>query len=643
MHSTWRRMWWLLGATPSAAFAQAQVDPAALPGGFDAHGFQLVAHDADLRDPLTVQRPGAFTQWDWFVSALGEYAKAPLVLAQQPTGGGEPVDVPLVDNLVAFNLSAGVAVHDHLRFDVVAPVYGLTTGSDLTSEPPAMGDVRLSAMAVMLRPRHVTGGGGPGLGVVGFVDLPSGNSGRFLGAGAVRGGARLTGTVEVERFTWSADVGGAFGPRLEGLQNVEGADQLIAATGFGLLASDTVGFTLEAVARPPLEASQFEGATTAFPAEGLLSMRYRSPSGGHLTFGGAAGLTDGPGVAAFRVFVGGGFGAQEPPRPPDFDPIGALRTTDACPLEAEVVNGWKDDDGCPDQLAALVVDVRYQGASRAADAEVSGPNGPSMQRIPPQGLSIDAVPGSRWQVRANAGCLTGVGEAVANEQGAQLIVELQPIFDAKVDVLVKGSDGMPLPTAEVRWQSETPECAPAFALGVDSGGQVVQRIANGTHRLVVSAPGHTVHEEEVTLRPGDDKRIEVQLGAARIEISKTAIKILEKVQFETAKAVIKPESFSLLDEVAAVILTNPDLGRVEVGGHTDNRGSDTYNQTLSEQRAQSVREFLIGKGIPADRLLAVGSGESRPLDTNRTEEGREVNRRVEFNLIDAKDDAGGAP
>ena len=112
------------------------------------------------------------------------------------------------------------------------------------------------------------------------------------------------------------------------------------------------------------------------------------------------------------------------------------------------------------------------------------------------------------------------------------------------------------------------------------------------------------------------------------------IKILEKVQFEFGKAVIKPDSFDLLNQVAAVIVTNPDVGRVEVAGHTDNKGSDEFNQTLSEDRANSVREYLVAHGVAAERLISKGYGETRPLDTNKTEAGREVNRRVEFNLID---------
>ncbi len=636
----------LLVAITMSAHAQTTTttgtgDTSAATGGFDAHGFKLAAFDADIRDPLSLQRPGVFSQGDWFVSGLAEYAKSPLVQVLQPSSGAPATEVPLVDNLLVMNVSAGVAAHDRLRFDLLAPVHGLSTGPDASTEGPAMGDLRLSAMGVLLRPKHQQGGGGGGIGVTGFLDLPTGTRSRFLGDGVVSGGGVLSGTGEAQRVTFTGQVGAEFRQKLEGLDNVEGADRLVTGAALGFVATDTVGITFEAISRPSLEQATFTATTTSPPTEGIASLRYHAPTGGHFTFGGAMGITDGPGVPAFRVFVGGGFGKQEPPLPPDFDPVGELSATDLCPTEPETVNGWKDDDGCPDTLAALLIDVRYQGQSREADAEVTGPKGTQMQRVPASGLSVDAVPGSSWSVRATSGCLAGTADAVAAESGAQLVVELQPIYDAQVEVVVTDTEGVVLPEAQVLWTSQAAECVPAEPMVVDAAGAAVQRVANGTHVLKVTATGYKLHEEEVTLRPAEVKRIEVQLGAARIQVEKKQIKILEKVQFETAKAVIKPESFALLNEVAAVIITNPDLGRVEVSGHTDNRGSDTYNQTLSEQRAASVREYLIGQGVAAERLLAVGYGETKPIDTNRTPEGREVNRRVEFNLIDVADDDGG--
>ncbi|MEN8719821.1 MAG: OmpA family protein, partial [Oceanococcaceae bacterium] len=71
---------------------------------------------------------------------------------------------------------------------------------------------------------------------------------------------------------------------------------------------------------------------------------------------------------------------------------------------------------------------------------------------------------------------------------------------------------------------------------------------------------------------------------------------------------------------------------VEVAGHTDSIGGDAFNQQLSQRRAEAVRQYLIGKGISAERLTAVGYGESEPKATNDNEEGRELNRRVELRI-----------
>ncbi|MCA9494241.1 MAG: OmpA family protein [Myxococcales bacterium] len=207
-------------------------------------------------------------------------------------------------------------------------------------------------------------------------------------------------------------------------------------------------------------------------------------------------------------------------------------------------------------------------------------------------------------------------------------------MDAKVLVEAVGEDDLPVQNATSRWVSANPECVPTGLTLSDDRGMIAHEIAHGTHKLVVTAPERMVVEQDVVLVPGDDKVIRVRLGTSKIVVEKEQIRILEKVQFETAKAVIRPESFGLLDEVAAVILANPDLGRVEVAGHTDDRGSDAYNQKLSEDRARSVAEYLAGKGIDPARLVSVGYGETRPLETNRTTTGREANRRVEFNLID---------
>ncbi len=106
-----------------------------------------------------------------------------------------------------------------------------------------------------------------------------------------------------------------------------------------------------------------------------------------------------------------------------------------------------------------------------------------------------------------------------------------------------------------------------------------------------------------------------------------------KINFEVDKAVISQTSTGLLDEIVSSAARCPEA-RIEIAGHTDSDGDDAYNQKLSEGRAIAVREYLIKKGIAASRLDASGYGESRPLQSNETLEGKARNRRIEFNVIE---------
>jgi OOP family OmpA-OmpF porin len=108
--------------------------------------------------------------------------------------------------------------------------------------------------------------------------------------------------------------------------------------------------------------------------------------------------------------------------------------------------------------------------------------------------------------------------------------------------------------------------------------------------------------------------------------------IIENIRFDFDKAEIKPEYFRDLDKVIEVLKQNPDLNTV-IEGHTDGIGAEAYNQRLSERRANSVREYLVEKGIPAQRLTAQGFGLTQPIAPNDTEEGRAMNRRVQLSPV----------
>ena len=103
------------------------------------------------------------------------------------------------------------------------------------------------------------------------------------------------------------------------------------------------------------------------------------------------------------------------------------------------------------------------------------------------------------------------------------------------------------------------------------------------------------------------------------------------ITFKTDSADLNSSFFSVLDSVS-LVLKEYEKTIVEVAGHTDSTGSDQYNQALSERRAQTVATYLAGKGVMQQRMITVGAGESRPVATNDTTDGRQLNRRVELTL-----------
>lgn len=104
------------------------------------------------------------------------------------------------------------------------------------------------------------------------------------------------------------------------------------------------------------------------------------------------------------------------------------------------------------------------------------------------------------------------------------------------------------------------------------------------------------------------------------------------VQFATGKAALKPESYARLDAVVEYMTHKKDA-RIEISGHTDTTGKKSANKKLSQQRADAVRDYLVSKGVDADRIKAVGYGDEKPIAPNDTAEGRQKNRRIEANAI----------
>ncbi len=126
-----------------------------------------------------------------------------------------------------------------------------------------------------------------------------------------------------------------------------------------------------------------------------------------------------------------------------------------------------------------------------------------------------------------------------------------------------------------------------------------------------------------------------------VEVKNDHIEIHQKIQFEQGKAIIKSESFGLLNEIADVIKKNPQIHKISIEGHSSAEGDAGMNQKLSDERAKSVRTYLVDKGgVKADALVSKGFGETKPIASNDTDDGKEKNRRVEFVIVDPAPKAG---
>lgn len=118
------------------------------------------------------------------------------------------------------------------------------------------------------------------------------------------------------------------------------------------------------------------------------------------------------------------------------------------------------------------------------------------------------------------------------------------------------------------------------------------------------------------------------------------IELRDKVQFAKNSARILETSHAVLDEAASEIAAHPTIRRIRIEGHASADGNDAHNLDLSARRADSVRSYLVSKGIDAGMLTSEGLGETRPVQSNDSAEGREANRRVELHVVETASDAG---
>jgi outer membrane protein OmpA-like peptidoglycan-associated protein len=555
-------------------------------------------------------RPGSFR-----LSLAGHYEHDPLVFYINGVRQGAVVS----DRVMAHVLAAWAPL-SWFELGVQLPVVLLQQGDDLRGLGVARpGGLGLSTPSVSARLGLLSQRGDAPL------DLAL-----ELGLGLPLGSAEVLGLEEQVRLTPRVMVGRSFG-------------LLRAGVDASVLVRPTLALNEDANIQDEIGSELRLGAVVATTGEGLrgeLSVRggmpfHRGPSalellaGARLPVGEALevyalagpGFGIEPGTPSFRALLGVAYGTaprlcvpggQHAPRDcPDLDDDadGVKNGADACPTEG----GRVDAQGCPskDGDGDGVPDSRDLCPAVAGRVEDMG--------CPPKDTDKDGV------LDAQDACLSEAGPA--DRQGC-------PVRDTDGDGLEDKADRCPTEPGTAERQG----CAPK---DTDKDGVLDERDACPTEAglaEVRGCPAKDTDKDGVAdhldncleqAGPADNQGCPAQ-QKQMVAIQKGRLDIQGTVYFATGKSVIQPRSFPLLDQVAKVLREHPEIERIRIEGHTDDRGKADANRSLSQARAEAVQKYLVDKGVEAARLEAKGFGPDRPVTSNKTEKGRAANRRVEF-------------
>jgi outer membrane protein OmpA-like peptidoglycan-associated protein len=175
------------------------------------------------------------------------------------------------------------------------------------------------------------------------------------------------------------------------------------------------------------------------------------------------------------------------------------------------------------------------------------------------------------------------------------------------------------------------EVIATFKSNSSTGKYLVSLPSGKNYGIAVKAEGYLFHSENFDI-PASSGYQEVVKDVELKNVAVGSIIVLRNIFFDFDKATLRPESTNELERLIKLLNDLPTL-KIEIGSHTDSKGSDDYNMKLSQSRSESVVSYLINHGIAKDRLVAHGYGETKPIDTNDTDEGRQNNRRSEFKIL----------
>ena len=571
------------------------------PVGAQQGGFALDRFEPTFAgDPLFgVASPYATGEGTLHVMALLDYAHDPLVLRGSQSGRDLG---SIVSAQVLFHVSVSYALWRRLALNLDLPVTFQrgdkpSYGALAFGQPSAagLGDLRLGVRAALVG--EASDAFQIGIGAMFWV--PTGTRSAFASDGFVRGEPQVIVGGVTRHAVWSV----AAGPELRASRqfvNVTPGSGFRWGVGVGFLPGDgsfqigpemSGGVTFADASRRTLN------------AELLVGTRYRFARDFVVGFGSGVGLGTGIGTPDFRSVLSIAFTPQalvEVPVIADRDHDGIPDAEDACPDEAGPRSAHPQKNGCP-----VITDRDHDGIP---DAEDACPDVPGVRDVVPK---LNGCPPDRDNDR-----IPDAEDACPDEQG---MADVDPKKNGCPRPADRDGDGIPDAV------DACPDVVGVADRDPKKNGCPGDRDGDGIYDDKDACP-----DEKGPPDPDPEKN-----GCPRdVRVTEGYIVILQQVEFDTAKATIRPVSNRLLDAVAGVLREHAEILKVEVGGHTDNRGSNEQNTRLSQQRADAVVAALVRRGTPAARLTARGYGPSQPIMANLTTVGRQKNRRVEFRILE---------
>ena len=207
-----------------------------------------------------------------------------------------------------------------------------------------------------------------------------------------------------------------------------------------------------------------------------------------------------------------------------------------------------------------------------------------------------------------------------------IVVPEKPLY-AKISGRMTDQDGNPL-SGEIEFTTRINDGVYRdVAVADENGYYEINLPVSESYNVIVNKEAYMLYTEKIPFGSAEDTTHNITLQ----ELEPEKVFTFQNILFEFDSAVLKTESFAVLDEIVLTLLNNTWL-KLDIAGHTCNMGSDAYNLKLSKERAASVYEYLTSKGIEAQRLTHTGFGEAHPLNDNATIAKRQQNRRVEFTV-----------